>query len=170
MVSGLLEPLQEIAEQFAWGGRSRYSKHYTIWTTSRFLVAEYPCSQSKFWLQKKLWRITFGISCIFINVIEILTITSGKKSDYYPRCDNVRSGLDTGSVISSLCWSSPLILIIHHCLLCFTYNFCCTWAFLECLVVCEWPHHAIKKCMHLYLCLYIWESILFPFAGQEVTR
>lgn len=33
MVSGLLEPLQEIAEQFAWGEKNRYSKHYTIWTT-----------------------------------------------------------------------------------------------------------------------------------------
>lgn len=61
---------------------SRWSKHYTIWTTERFLVAEYPCSPSKFWSQKKLWRITLCISCIFTNVIEILEITSDKTLDY----------------------------------------------------------------------------------------
>lgn len=167
MVSGLLEPLEEIAGQFTSGQKNKIQQAlYDL----NHLVAESPCSQSKFWLCKKLWRITFGISCIFPNVIEIVPTTSDKNNGYYSRSDNVRSGLKT------LDRWSPAFADLHH----WYWSFVSVCSSLPITSVA--PRHFwrawwfvndhVMQLKKIYVCIYvsISESILFPFVDQEVTR
>lgn len=74
-------------------------------------------------------------------------------------------------MVSSICWCPSSTCSIHCCLLCFSFNFHCTQAVWESLMVCELPCYAIKKrykFLHVSIikaCLF-----LFPFADKGVTR